>query len=69
MTTFRAGSFSEGKVSRTILLAAILVPMTGTIVVASEQFPEGWTTASPRDELRPEFSYSATGGRSGKGLW
>ena len=69
MTTHRSG-FSIGcMVSRTILFVAILVPMTGTIAVASELFPAGWTTASPRDELRPEFSYSATGGRSGKGAF
>jgi len=29
--------------------------------------PEGWQTASPRDELRPAFSFAAKGGRSGKG--
>ena len=67
MTTLRAGSSIECMMSRAILFAAILVPLTATIAVASEQFPEGWTTASPRDELRPEFSYSATGGRSAKG--
>lgn len=30
---------------------------------------EGWTTASPRDELRPEFAFHRTGGRDGKGSW
>ncbi len=30
-------------------------------------FPEGWTAESPRDELRPEFSYRGDGGPSGTG--
>lgn len=29
--------------------------------------PEGWTTAAPREELRPTFSYHARGGRDAKG--
>jgi predicted amidohydrolase len=29
--------------------------------------PEGWTTASPRDEIRPEFAFDAAGGPDGKG--
>jgi predicted amidohydrolase len=28
--------------------------------------PEGWTTAAPREELRPAFSYQPDGGRRGK---
>jgi predicted amidohydrolase len=51
--------------SRTILFLAILVPTT--VAIASEELPDGWTTASPRDELRPEFSYLAKGGHDGKG--
>jgi len=41
--------------------------MTGANAIAAESPPEGWTTVSPRDELRPEFSYLAKGGRSGRG--
>jgi len=29
--------------------------------------PEGWATAAPRDEIRPEFAYEASGGPGGKG--
>jgi predicted amidohydrolase len=29
--------------------------------------PDGWQTAAPRDELRPQFSYNPKGGRDGKG--
>jgi predicted amidohydrolase len=33
------------------------------------QLPEGWTTASPRDEIRPEFSYDPKGGADGRGCF
>ena len=29
--------------------------------------PEGWLTAAPRDEIRPDFAYLAKGGPDGKG--
>jgi predicted amidohydrolase len=29
--------------------------------------PDGWSTAAPREEIRPEFRYDPAGGRSGKG--
>src|SRR5262249_39124970 len=28
--------------------------------------PEGWTTAAPREEIKPEFAYDPAGGRDGK---
>jgi predicted amidohydrolase len=31
--------------------------------------PAGWTTASPRDEIRPEFAYDPQGGVDGKGCF
>ena len=31
--------------------------------------PDGWQTLSPRDELRPEFSYNPKGGPSGTGAF
>jgi predicted amidohydrolase len=31
--------------------------------------PSGWTTASPRDELRPKFSFLPDGGPKGNGAW
>jgi predicted amidohydrolase/putative intracellular protease/amidase len=36
---------------------------------AGDSFPPGWETASPRDELRPRFSYDATGGPKKDGSW
>ncbi|MDB5391575.1 MAG: ramA 5 [Planctomycetaceae bacterium] len=29
--------------------------------------PEGWTSGSPREEIRPELNFESTGGRDGKG--
>jgi predicted amidohydrolase len=31
--------------------------------------PEGWRTASPREEIRPSFEYDSKGGRSGNGAF
>jgi predicted amidohydrolase len=36
---------------------------------ASENAPDGWTTAAPRDEIRPQFTYDAKGGADGKGCF
>src|SRR2546425_8855812 len=35
--------------------------------VKTETAPEGWSTAAPRKEIRPDFSYDPAGGRDGKG--
>jgi predicted amidohydrolase len=32
-----------------------------------ENIPEGWQTAAPRDEIRPQFSFNSKGGPEGKG--
>jgi predicted amidohydrolase len=32
-----------------------------------ESAPDGWSTAAPREEIRPDFSYDPKGGRDGKG--
>ena len=37
--------------------------------IPSADVPEGWTTLSPRSELRPAFSFQPTGGRSGRGAY
>jgi predicted amidohydrolase len=34
---------------------------------AAAQTPDGWTTAAPRDEIRPEFGFDPEGGPDGKG--
>lgn len=46
-----------------LVIVAVLVPVA---VVAGEA-PEGWTTQSPREEVRPEFTYESKGGPRGNG--
>ncbi len=41
--------------------------LTPTILLASDRHPPGWTTESPRDEIRPSFSWDARGGVEGHG--
>src|SRR4051812_46772090 len=36
---------------------------------ASATAPDGWTTAAPRDEIRPEFAYDPKGGPDGQGCF
>lgn len=36
---------------------------------AESSLPSGWTTAAPRDELRPTFSFDPKGGPKGDGAW
>jgi hypothetical protein len=31
--------------------------------------PDGWRTAAPRDEIRPQFDYRPKGGKDGKGAF
>ena len=35
----------------------------------SSQLPVGWTTASPRDEIKPQFAFKAKGGVDGQGAF
>ncbi|SRR5579883_689296 len=35
----------------------------------TSRIPDGWTTASPRDEIRPAFSYEPSGGVGHKGVF
>ncbi len=37
--------------------------------VGSDQFSDGWRTAAPREEVRPQFSFEPNGGADGKGRW
>jgi predicted amidohydrolase len=56
-----------------LLFAIIAVIGLGRLSVSSGEprndasAPEGWRTAAPRDEIRPQFAFDATGGRDGKG--
>ena len=38
-------------------------------VAAEPEQPEGWTTAAPREEIRPRFAYEPRGGRDDKGAF
>ncbi|HZT82075.1 MAG TPA: carbon-nitrogen hydrolase family protein [Gemmataceae bacterium] len=38
----------------------------GTRAADAEKAPDGWTTAAPRDEIRPAFAYEPAGGPGGK---
>lgn len=51
------------------LLISVVSLMRPCDASPPSQAPEGWTTASPRDEVCPEFAYDPTGGRSGQGSW
>jgi predicted amidohydrolase len=48
-----------------------VVPDTPTekAVAVDSPLPAGWSTASPRDELRPRFMFDAKGGPSAEGAW
>ncbi len=48
-----------------IILAGALAPAGLGQEVASGH--DGWTTASPRDEIRPDFAYESRGGVDGRG--
>jgi predicted amidohydrolase len=48
---------------------AVVVTFVGLLAAHAngKPNPDGWTTAAPRDEIRPDFTYSPDGGRDGKG--
>jgi predicted amidohydrolase len=50
-----------------LLLFCILGAAGG--LAAEDQAPPGWTTGCPRAEVQPQFSYQASGGRSGQGCF
>jgi predicted amidohydrolase len=59
-------SFNKG--GRRGLVALIpALALAGAALAADA--PEGWTTAAPRDEVRPAFGYDPTGGPDGKGCF
>jgi len=53
------------------LLTAVLVASFCFVAMAdgAKSAPEGWQTAAPRDELRPQFDYKPKGGKDGKGAF
>ncbi len=63
-------------VGKTIVVVAFVIGLADAVdsrrvaaAAGDVQAPEGWTTAAPRDELRPTFSYTANGGRDAKGAF
>src|SRR5580765_4750496 len=51
-------------------LAVLSICPVGAIASSSAlDAPAGWRTASPREEIRPDFAFDQRGGRSGKGEW
>lgn len=50
-----------------ITLAAMMACTAPLDAKEASQAHDGWTSAAPRDEIKPLFSYDPTGGRDGKG--
>jgi predicted amidohydrolase len=59
------------RIALSVLSCYVALSATGFDVRAAdcdaEQPPDGWQAESPRDEIRPGFSYSRGGGRDGRG--
>lgn len=47
---------------RTLAICLLACCAQLTLARAAEQLPEGWQTISPRDEIRPTFSFESQGG-------
>ncbi len=56
---------------RLLVLAIGILPNTLIAEESSQNpsAPEGWTTQSPREEIRPEFAFDPKGGPKGKGCF
>lgn len=52
--------------SKHFLFAAVLIALASRLS-ADEPIPDGWVAASPRDEIRPAFSFDPSGGRDHSG--
>jgi predicted amidohydrolase len=48
---------------------ALMTLLIASSVIADDKksAPDGWQTAAPRDEIRPQFTYNPKGGKDGKG--
>ena len=53
------------RLTRFLLLSAGMTALT--LQSASAGGPDGWSTETPRDEVRPEFIWNADGGHGGEG--
>ena len=61
--------FEKAWVDADVKLASSCFCQPGLAQSGESRRSGGWTTAAPRDELRPRFSYDAHGGRDGKGAF
>src|SRR4051794_22096682 len=52
---------------RNLLLVGVVLAFTSPAFGADAP-PEGWTTAAPREEIRPAFAYEPAGGLNGQGV-
>src|SRR2546429_80584 len=51
-----------------VFFAAVAIPaFSGTRT--ADEYPPGWRTASPRDEIRPRFAFDPTGGPKSDGCF
>jgi predicted amidohydrolase len=52
-------------------LALVLTALSASIGVSAGEngAPQGWTTAAPRDEIRPQFAFDPKGGPNGTGCF
>jgi len=54
-----------------MVLALVLTALSTSIGIAAGESgaPDGWTTAAPRDEIRPQFAFDPKGGPGGAGCF
>ncbi len=56
--------------NRMVMALVFRALFISTVVWAGESgAPDGWTTAAPRDEIRPQFAFDAKGGPGGTGCF
>jgi predicted amidohydrolase len=53
----------------TLFLVLACTAAAPPVAAPEGTLPEGWTTATPRDEIRPKFAYLPGGGPKGTGAW
>lgn len=62
--------FVDIRVAVATLIAGLTgIGALGQAAASEPAAPAGWTTAAPRDELRPTFSFAEHGGRDAKGAF
>jgi predicted amidohydrolase len=49
-----------------MFLVILVAPPSATPAAETVSAPDGWTTAAPRPEIRPDFAYEPTGGPGGQ---